>query len=44
MKMDGRLGNNPLKDAIGDAVYAVLCGGAQHPLAAQEAAAFLRHS
>ena len=26
MKMDGRLGRNPLKGAIGDAVDAVLCG------------------
>jgi transposase, IS5 family len=26
MKMDGRLGRNPLKGAIGDALYAVLCG------------------
>lgn len=26
MKMDGRLGRNPLKGAIGDALHAVLCG------------------
>jgi len=26
MKMDGRLGRNPLKGALGDALYAVLCG------------------
>lgn len=26
MKMDGRLGRNPLKGAISDAVHAVLCG------------------
>jgi len=26
MKMDGRLGRNPLKGALGDALHAVLCG------------------
>ena len=26
MKMDGRLGRNPLKGALGDAMHAVLCG------------------
>jgi IS5 family transposase len=26
MKMDGRLGRNPLKGAVGDALHAVLCG------------------
>ncbi len=26
MKMDGRLGRNALKGAIGDALHAVLCG------------------
>lgn len=26
MKTDGRLGRNPLKGAIGDALHAVLCG------------------
>lgn len=26
MKMYGRLGRNPLRDAIGDAVHAALCG------------------
>ena len=26
MKMDGRLGRNPLKVVLGDAVHAVLCG------------------
>ena len=26
MKMDGRLGRNPLKGASGDALHAVLCG------------------
>ena len=26
MKMDGRLGHNPLKGALGDALHAVLCG------------------
>lgn len=26
MKMDGRLGRNPLKEALGDALHAVLCG------------------
>ena len=26
MKMDGRLGRNPLKGAIGDALHAVMCG------------------
>lgn len=26
MKMDGRLGRNPLKGVIGDALHAVLCG------------------
>lgn len=26
MKMDGRLGRNPLKGALGDALHAVMCG------------------
>jgi IS5 family transposase len=26
MKMDGRLGRNPFKGALGDALHAVLCG------------------
>ncbi len=26
MKMDGRLGRNPLKGAFGDALHAVMCG------------------
>ena len=26
MKMDGRLGRNPLKGALGDAIHAVMCG------------------
>jgi IS5 family transposase len=26
MKIDGRLGRNPLKGALGDALHAVLCG------------------
>lgn len=26
MKSDGRLGRNPLKGALGDALHAVLCG------------------
>ena len=26
MKTDGRLGRNPLKGALGDALHAVLCG------------------
>jgi IS5 family transposase len=26
MKMDGRLGRNPLKGVLGDALHAVLCG------------------
>lgn len=26
MKMDGRLGSNPLKGALGDALHAVMCG------------------
>jgi transposase, IS5 family len=26
MKMDGRLGRNPLKGELGDALHAVLCG------------------
>jgi len=26
MKMDGRLGRNPLKSALGDALHAVMCG------------------
>lgn len=26
MKMDGRLGLNPLKGSLGDALHAVLCG------------------
>jgi transposase, IS5 family len=26
MKMDGRLGRNPLRGALGDALHAVLCG------------------
>jgi len=26
MKMDGRLGCNPLKGALGDAIHAVMCG------------------
>ncbi len=26
VKMDGRLGRNPLKSALGDALYAVMCG------------------
>ncbi len=26
MKMDGRMGRNPLKGALGDALHAVLCG------------------
>ena len=31
MKMDGRLGRNPLKGALGDALYVVMCG-AEHNL------------
>ena len=27
MKMNGRLGRNPLKGALGDTLHAVLCGG-----------------
>lgn len=39
-KSDERLGRNPLKGALGDALHAVMCsGGAQHPPAAEEAAA-----
>jgi len=30
MKMDGRLGRNPLKGALGDALHAVLCGAGQN--------------
>ena len=26
MKIDGRLGRNPLKGALGDALHAVMCG------------------
>lgn len=26
MKIDGRLGSNPLKGALGDALHAVMCG------------------
>jgi len=26
MKMDGRLGHNPLKGALGDALHAAMCG------------------
>ena len=26
IKMDGRLGRNPLKSALGDALHAVMCG------------------
>ena len=26
MKMNGRLGRNPLKGALGDALHAVMCG------------------
>jgi IS5 family transposase len=26
MKMDGRLGRNPLKGALGEAIHAVMCG------------------
>ena len=26
MKMDGRLGRNPLKGILGDAIHAVMCG------------------
>ena len=26
MKMDGKLGRNPLKGALGDALHAVMCG------------------
>ncbi len=26
IKMDGRLGRNPLKGVLGDAVHAVICG------------------
>jgi len=31
MKMDGRLGRNPLKGALGDELHAVMCG-ARHDL------------
>jgi len=30
MKTDGRLGRNPLKGALGDALHAVLCGAGQN--------------
>ena len=37
MKMDGRLGRNPLRGALGDAIHAVMCGAGHNlrlPLAA----------
>ncbi len=30
MKMDGRLGRNPLKGSLGDALHAVMCGAGQN--------------
>lgn len=32
MKMDGRLGRNPLKSALGDALHAVMCGAGHNLL------------
>jgi len=30
MKLDGRLGRNPLNDALGDALHSVMCGAAHN--------------
>ena len=42
MKMDGRLGRNPLKGALGDALHAVMCGAGHNLRLILAALRFLR--